>query len=376
MRSVVKHSYIKGSKGKSRAKAHVNYIANRAGPDRENGAREFFGRDRDDVSAKEVKQDIDRIDQPQVVAHKLILSPGIPGVDIRAYTREVLHAMGRYKGLDLDWRAVVHANTDNHHAHVVIFGKDLNGTRVRLNLDDCRFMRWAGDVYLERVHDLDRYLRCDGKLREVLDDPSFAREGDPLYQCLIKDIMASAREDEERRKRGDEIRDIDEHRQLDELLGLAYRTNDDRVRRKGREQRMHEARGRLTDAHVDYQEAMEMKRLEDLARSNPDNHDQIEGQIRELKEQSIARLSNSTGWREFDALVGADSETSELTKKKGEESGSCEDRELMPDPDSGERDQETMDERHFQDLHIQRHFFDRGDEEHDDRDERQFGLER
>jgi hypothetical protein len=55
--------------------------------------------------------------------HKLILSPGDNEVDIREYTRDSLEALEGRLGHKLDWYAVIHENTDHHHAHVVIAGK-------------------------------------------------------------------------------------------------------------------------------------------------------------------------------------------------------------------------------------------------------------
>lgn len=39
MRSVVKHSYVKGMQKSARAKAHINYIQNRTGADRDKEPR-------------------------------------------------------------------------------------------------------------------------------------------------------------------------------------------------------------------------------------------------------------------------------------------------------------------------------------------------
>jgi len=46
------------------------------------------------------------------------------------YTREVMKNLSRHKGSDLEWFAVAHDNTDHHHIHVVVLGKDRNGIEV------------------------------------------------------------------------------------------------------------------------------------------------------------------------------------------------------------------------------------------------------
>jgi hypothetical protein len=186
MRSVAKHSYIKGASGRARAKAHVNYVQYRHGPDRDDKPREFFSPDREGIQGREVKQDIDNGERAKVVAHKLILSPGLQNVDMQKYTRDVLKDVGREKGLDLDWRAVIHKNTDHDHAHVIVFGKDKNGREVLFDRDDYKNMRDAGDRYLERHHFLERYLPRD--MDRQMEKGSERDRGDNLFEAMIRDL--------------------------------------------------------------------------------------------------------------------------------------------------------------------------------------------
>lgn len=187
MRSVVKHSYIKGARGRARAKAHVNYIQHRRGEDREDRKpRDFFSADRDKIQGREVKQDIDNSERAKVVMHKLIVSPGLQGVDMQRYTRELMQRIGDEKGLDLDWRAVVHQNTDHDHAHVIVFGKDKNGREVLFDKNDYKEMREAGDSYLERHHYYERFMQRDADKQM---QRGYERDrGDNLFDGLIKDL--------------------------------------------------------------------------------------------------------------------------------------------------------------------------------------------
>lgn len=199
MRSVAKHSYIKGARGKARAKAHINYIQYRRGDDREPGKpREFYSADRDGITGRQVKQDIDDQERSKVVVHKLILSPGLRDVDIAAYTRQVMQEVGREKGLDLDWRAVTHANTEHDHAHVVIFGKDKNGREVLFRREDYQRMREAGDRYLERNHFYERFLERDSD--RVLEKEYQRDRGDGLFEQLIADLQRAEADGPERER--------------------------------------------------------------------------------------------------------------------------------------------------------------------------------
>lgn len=199
MRSVAKHSYIKGASGAARAKAHVNYIQYRRGEDRENDKpREFFSQDRENILGRDVKQDIDDMDRSKVVAHKLILSPGVQGIDMQQYTRDLLKEVGKEKGLDLDWRAVVHRNTDHDHAHVIVFGKDKNGREVLFSRDDYKSMRDAGDRYLERHHYYERFLQRD--MDKQLERGFERDRGDNIFESLVRDLNPDRREPERSEK--------------------------------------------------------------------------------------------------------------------------------------------------------------------------------
>lgn len=159
---VVKHKYIaargKGGVGKvaaiGKTIAHMNYIRNRPGEDRERdqGGREMFNDSEDRLSSRDMKQAIRELGGAKVIAHKLTLAPEISPEDKKAFTRDVMHNLSRSKGLDLNWFAVEHNNTDHHHIHVVVLGKDRNGTEVSLSLRDIDKAKEYGDRYLEREH--------------------------------------------------------------------------------------------------------------------------------------------------------------------------------------------------------------------------------
>lgn len=155
---VVKHRYIPGrSRGGNvvsigKALAHVKYIQHRPGPDKEKGGREFFDGEQDRMDAKEMRKAIREAGGDRVVVHKLTLAPEINPQDKKAFTREIMSKLGQDMGRDLRWFGVEHNNTDHHHIHVVVMGKDSNGTEVRIGLKDIEKAKEHGDRYLERWH--------------------------------------------------------------------------------------------------------------------------------------------------------------------------------------------------------------------------------
>jgi len=158
LRAIVKHSYVKAfGSGRGRAKAHINYIKFRPGKDKdEGGSRAFFTDKEDGLTTHRVHDAIDRQTGRGVLVHKLIISPGVQDANTQEYVREVMHDLGRQKGLELEWYAVEHRNTSNPHSHVVVMGTDKNGRQVKLSKDDYTKLKEKGDQYLERNKLLDK----------------------------------------------------------------------------------------------------------------------------------------------------------------------------------------------------------------------------
>jgi len=190
LRSVVKHSYLTGkSRGVGRAKAHVRYIQFRAGKDKDEEPRSFFNNLRDDVTGRHVSESISNQDPRGAVMHKLILSPGVQGADVKEYCREVMAELSSRKGLDLEWYAVQHDNTSNPHVHIVVMGKDQHGHRVKITRDDYTKIKETGDRYLERNRHLDR----DEKDRDKDQDKEQEKERNPATR-LLDALKAAAQE--------------------------------------------------------------------------------------------------------------------------------------------------------------------------------------
>lgn len=336
IRSVVKHKYIGlRGKGKDRAKAHVNYIQYRAGQDREEGPRPFFNNDREDVRGEQVKKEIaedERING--VVVHKLILSPGVQGADLKEYTRELMDGLGREKGLDLEWYGVEHKNTQHHHIHVVVLGEDRNGRQVRLDLNDMNKLRELGDRYLEREHYYDRYMDRDsdrvlsGKFERdaerVLSSTEYFREGDDEFQKLVGYLPKQERDKERREKEKEKTGDRDDKdfRKFDEDMRKAFRSLErggEIHRTMGRQQRMHEGRGRTSDFHATYVNDQAQKRLDELAARYPDRASEFEKEKADLEASRQAELQETSRWLDLDGLLGERYVREEPDHEKGRE---------------------------------------------------------
>lgn len=164
---IVRHSYISAKKqpriaGKTgnvialgKALAHLKYIQHRPGEDREKGGRELFDGENDNMDPKEFRKALREMKNANVLTHKLTLAPEINPGDRKALARDVMAKLSSEKGQDLRWIAVGHGNTDNHHLHLMVLGKDKSGKDVRLDVRDYDKAKEYGRQYLERVHPLE-----------------------------------------------------------------------------------------------------------------------------------------------------------------------------------------------------------------------------
>ena len=112
----------------------------------------MFDENGDRIDAKEMRKAIRELGDSRVVVHKLTLAPEINPQDKKAFTRDVMAKLGQDMGRDLRWFGVEHNNTDHHHIHVVVLGKDRNNTEVRIGLKDIEKAKEHGERYLEKWH--------------------------------------------------------------------------------------------------------------------------------------------------------------------------------------------------------------------------------
>lgn len=309
IKSVAKHKYIKGKNGLVRGRAHINYIAHRGGQDRELGGRKFFNREREDIDASEVKRlFFEKADRHGVTMHKLILSPGLDA-DAKEYTREIMQKIEQDKGLDLEWHAVVHENTEHRHAHVVIMGKDKNGRLVRFDGEDYKQLRRFGDEYLDREHKLDRYL--DREMHDLLRSKEYDRGGDSEFRRLVFGGAYEPDRDRDKRKREqDPDRERREFEKFDQDMRRAIENmkSSDLYAVRG-EQRVLEQAGRLAEHHSDYAMNMAKERLNRIAEEQPELAESIKEEL--LAMRSIVqdgRLAPQRD-REVENLLGFNGES-------------------------------------------------------------------
>ena len=215
---IAKGNYVKGASGVSKAHAHIKYIEHRPGRDKDDNERAFFSDTKDEVSRSEIRDHIDSQDPRYAVMHRIVLSPGINDTDLKEFTRETMQELSDRKGQPLSWYAIDHRNTDHSHVHVCVMGQDKEGGLVRLNTNDYRAIRAAGDVYMDREHGLDRYLDSEGQ--RVLDSKEYKTLDKKWLNKEIERFEYGSGKDRERSERA--LRDRMEWEQLDKELRKTF----------------------------------------------------------------------------------------------------------------------------------------------------------
>ena len=200
--SVVKSKFVRAGRDSGRhIRSHLQYIEERERGDKER-ERDFFDRDRNGIERKEVERAMLENRGEKVAMHKLILSPGENNIDIRDYTRESMERLEDRLGHRLDWYAVVHENTEHHHAHVVIAGKMPDRERELERREAREDSQW-----------LDRLLE-----REMT-DASSDRLRDLLWEARESDRWDGIEKALEREEADPRVRDLlpDRERSLEEI---------------------------------------------------------------------------------------------------------------------------------------------------------------
>ncbi len=340
IKTVVKHSYVKGRHSKDRSRAHINYISHRRGEDREKGGRKFFDKERDGIDAWEVKQSLyDMADERGVAMHKIILSPGL-NTDAKEYTRELMDKLEHLKGQELEWRAVVHENTEHQHVHVVLMGKDKDGHRVRIDKNDHSQLRQFGDEYLNREHKLERYI--DRELQDLIRSKEYERGGDELFQILVFGQREKDREDDPDRARR-------EFEEIDEKLRKSFEDKrSPELYPKPWGQRQVEQAGKLSEHHYDYTNAMERERLKDLSAQYPELAESIAKDLDYMRELAAENRMHQPRDIELERLLGYDDSREKMAERAAESFEN--DRVAKPEQQDGEEDRSRDEQEDFDPL--------------------------
>jgi len=144
--NIVKVKYVKNNHDAARhIIQHIDYIQKRERSDDE-PERKFYGRDgerhRDDVIDSVIKNRGD-----DAAMFKIILSPKQNELDHIKYASEIMERFEEKSGIKTDWSMVQHRNTQFHHVHIVMPGRDVDGHSYRLEPEHVQLFKEIANSY-------------------------------------------------------------------------------------------------------------------------------------------------------------------------------------------------------------------------------------
>ncbi len=158
--NIVKVKYVKNNHDARRhIIQHVDYIQKRE-RDKDEPERKFYGRDgersRDDV--------VDSIMQNRgkdAAMFKIILSPKQNELAHIPYAKEIMERFEEKSGIKTDWSMVEHKNTQHHHVHIVMPGKDVEGHSYRLEKEHLDMLKEIANEYQYELQLMDYQREMD-----------------------------------------------------------------------------------------------------------------------------------------------------------------------------------------------------------------------
>lgn len=151
--NIVKAKYVRNNRDATRhIIQHIDYIQKRE-RDKNEPERKFYSRDgmrsRDDVIDTVMRNRGD-----EVAMFKIILSPKQNELNHVEYTREIMKRFEEKSGIVTDWSFVEHKNTEHHHVHIIMPGRDTSGNSFRLERDHLDLLRELANEHQYELQDL------------------------------------------------------------------------------------------------------------------------------------------------------------------------------------------------------------------------------
>ncbi len=133
-RVVIKVSFSPHRTGSGKLAAHAAYLG-RDGAAREDEQGRFYDAARDEV--EDLSRDLSEWTQEDPRHFRIMIAPESASrmEDLKSYVRDVMGQMESDLGIETEWVAVNHWNTDNPHAHVILRGRTGAGHELRIPRD-------------------------------------------------------------------------------------------------------------------------------------------------------------------------------------------------------------------------------------------------
>ncbi len=151
--NIVKVKYVRNNRDSVRhIIQHVDYLEKRERA-LDEPERKYYTRD-GERSRDEVIDTVMRNRGEHAAMFKIILSPKQNELNQVEYTREIMRRFEEKTGIVTDWSLVEHKNTEYHHVHIVMPGRDMSGNSYRLEKDHLDLLRELANEYQYELQDL------------------------------------------------------------------------------------------------------------------------------------------------------------------------------------------------------------------------------
>lgn len=151
--NIVKVKFVPNNKDARRhIMAHLDYIQNRERELNE-PERKFYGRD-GERSKDDVVKSLMQNRGDDAAMFKIILSPKQNELNLHQYVTEIMQRFEEKTGIVTDWSLNEHRNTEYHHVHIVMPGRDMDGNSYRLEKEHLDILRELANEYQYELQDL------------------------------------------------------------------------------------------------------------------------------------------------------------------------------------------------------------------------------
>jgi hypothetical protein len=140
----------------ARAKGYLRYMKTREGSDYiENRPRPVFNAKKDNVETEFVLSAV--IKQPLIrtCAYGVMLNPNSQHFDCQSLVRAIFRQYRNETGIELEWFATVHRNTNHSHAHIIVMPTDARDRSIMIRGVDIKLLQYLANQWLQTERDAD-----------------------------------------------------------------------------------------------------------------------------------------------------------------------------------------------------------------------------
>ncbi|MCL5237726.1 MAG: DUF3363 domain-containing protein [Nitrospirae bacterium] len=179
------------AKGVKNLREHLAYIQ-RDGVDQDGGKPKAFDHDHDELPSKHIAEFADNCSGDRHT-FRFILSPeNGTSLNMKEYVREVMTQAETDLKTELKWTAVVHYNTDNTHAHILIRGKDDAGNDLVISPDYIShgFRNRAAEIATQNLGLRTEHEIKQGIARDAIKNRLTPLDREILWACDVNGFYA------------------------------------------------------------------------------------------------------------------------------------------------------------------------------------------